>query len=402
MVRRVAVYFKPRVLIVLLLGFSAGLRFAHRADAAGLDRRNRMDIRTIGPVRGCSNAPLAAKPLSAPASTRSTCPYSRACSAPAGLAHADANPADRRGSLLLAINDRPPSPSTVAGAASAGHDRLSRRTSLIERSASKACPERNRLRHHVVRRRLPYRVLISAPARCSWSAGLIGTLGLDKQAAARLSSHVALVLVGHHRNLARRNPGRVGSRTARTSARARKSSWKRVTDTAIASFSDSCHATWPSWCSPSASYFQFADTLASALNDAVQCSNRLHACRAPHHHQGRRFCRGDCGRFCLASSRARFADGDQSLNGGVLQAVATFRLRVASGRRPDVTWLTLPLSPKISPRIGTVIFWRLCSALLRNPLHTATRYALLTALVRASHAPTGASVPTTSRRTAGT
>ncbi len=47
----------------------------------------------------------------------------------------------------------------------------------------------------------------------------------------------------------------------------------------------------------------------------------------------------------------------------------------------DVTWLTFAIVlENFTSAVGTVIFVAYLSALCRNPLHTATQYALLTAL----------------------
>jgi PAT family beta-lactamase induction signal transducer AmpG len=67
--------------------------------------------------------------------------------------------------------------------------------------------------------------------------------------------------------------------------------------------------------------------------------------------------------------------------GGLLQAGANlaFCWQAVVGR--DVAWLTFAIvAENFTSAIGTVIFVAYLSALCRNPLHTATQYALLTAL----------------------
>jgi len=67
--------------------------------------------------------------------------------------------------------------------------------------------------------------------------------------------------------------------------------------------------------------------------------------------------------------------------GGVLQAVAilAFSWQAVVGR--DLAWLTFAITAEnFTSGIGTVIFVAYLSALCGNPLHTATQYALLTAL----------------------
>jgi len=67
--------------------------------------------------------------------------------------------------------------------------------------------------------------------------------------------------------------------------------------------------------------------------------------------------------------------------GGILQALANlaFSWLALSGR--DLTMLTIAITlENFTSAIGTVMFVAYLSALCRNPLHTATQYALLTAL----------------------
>jgi PAT family beta-lactamase induction signal transducer AmpG len=66
--------------------------------------------------------------------------------------------------------------------------------------------------------------------------------------------------------------------------------------------------------------------------------------------------------------------------GGILQAIAnlTFSWQAVVGL--DAAWLTFAITVEnFTSAIGTVIFVAYLSALCRNPLHTATQYALLTA-----------------------
>jgi PAT family beta-lactamase induction signal transducer AmpG len=67
--------------------------------------------------------------------------------------------------------------------------------------------------------------------------------------------------------------------------------------------------------------------------------------------------------------------------GGVLQALANLAFCWQAAVSP--TWMTLSIAITVenfTSAIGTVIFVAYLSALCRNPLHTATQYALLTAL----------------------
>ncbi len=67
--------------------------------------------------------------------------------------------------------------------------------------------------------------------------------------------------------------------------------------------------------------------------------------------------------------------------GGILQAVANLAFSWQATRGHDIGWLTFAIvAENFTSAIGTVIFVAYLSALCKNPLHTATQFALLTAL----------------------
>ena len=67
--------------------------------------------------------------------------------------------------------------------------------------------------------------------------------------------------------------------------------------------------------------------------------------------------------------------------GGLLQAAANIAFSWQAVVGHDIAWLTFAIvTENFTSAIGTVIFVAYLSALCRNPLHTATQYALLTAL----------------------
>jgi MFS transporter, PAT family, beta-lactamase induction signal transducer AmpG len=67
--------------------------------------------------------------------------------------------------------------------------------------------------------------------------------------------------------------------------------------------------------------------------------------------------------------------------GGLLQAVSNLTFSVQATLGHNTPWLTCAIvAENFTSAIGTVIFVAYLSALCRNPLHTATQYALLTAL----------------------
>jgi MFS transporter, PAT family, beta-lactamase induction signal transducer AmpG len=67
--------------------------------------------------------------------------------------------------------------------------------------------------------------------------------------------------------------------------------------------------------------------------------------------------------------------------GGILQALANLAFSWQAIKGHDIGWLTFAIvTENFTSAIGTVIFVAYLSALCKNPAHTATQYALLTAL----------------------
>jgi PAT family beta-lactamase induction signal transducer AmpG len=67
--------------------------------------------------------------------------------------------------------------------------------------------------------------------------------------------------------------------------------------------------------------------------------------------------------------------------GGILQALANFAFTWQAHVGKDMAWLSFAITVEnFTSAIGTVIFVGYLSALCKNPLHTATQFALLTAL----------------------
>jgi PAT family beta-lactamase induction signal transducer AmpG len=67
--------------------------------------------------------------------------------------------------------------------------------------------------------------------------------------------------------------------------------------------------------------------------------------------------------------------------GAILQGIANLAFSWQAVLGHNAVWLTFAIvAENFTSAIGTVIFVAYLSALCRNPLHTATQYALLTAL----------------------
>ena len=82
-----------------------------------------------------------------------------------------------------------------------------------------------------------------------------------------------------------------------------------------------------------------------------------------------------------ASSRARYPLATSLWIGGILQTVSNLAFSWLAWSAPTQWALAFAIiAENFTGAIGTVIFVAYLSALCRNPLHTATQYALLTAL----------------------
>jgi len=67
--------------------------------------------------------------------------------------------------------------------------------------------------------------------------------------------------------------------------------------------------------------------------------------------------------------------------GGLVQSLANLGFSLQAILGHNIAWLTVAITlENFTSAIGTVIFVAYLSALCQNPLHTATQYALLTAL----------------------
>ena len=379
----VAVYCKPRVLIVLLLGFSAGLPFSLTGQTLqAWMTETGVDIRTIG-LFAAVGTPYWAKPLWAPAVDALDVPLlSRLLGR-------------RRGWLmltqillfisiiLLAINDPASSPWLVAGAALLVTTASATQDIVIDAFRVESLPENEQaagMASYVAAYRIA--VLVSSAGALFLVSGLMG-FGLDKQAAYRATfvAMSALVLVGVIATLLAREPAESEAAAADHSAHARESSWKRVSTTAIASFSEFLSRDMAIAALVFVMIFKFADTLASALTTPFVLETGFTRVELATIIKGVGFAAAIAGGFAGGFIARALPMATSLWIGGVLQAVAIFAFAWQAVVGRDVAWLTFAITAEnFTSGIGTVIFVAYLSALCQNPLHTATQYALLTAL----------------------
>jgi PAT family beta-lactamase induction signal transducer AmpG len=378
-----AVYLKPRVLIVLFLGFSAGLPFslAGQTLQAWMSESG-VDIKTIG-LFAAVGTPYWVKPLWAPAVDALDVPLlSRLLGR-------------RRGWLiltqlmlivavvLLALSEPASSPWLVAGAALLVTTASATQDIVIDAFRVESLPENEQaagMASYVAAYRIA--VLVSGAGALFLVSGFM-ELGLGKQAAyhATYLMMATLILVGIIATLLAKEPKKSAAAEADHAAHAGDNSWKRVTDTAIASFSEFLSRDSAVAVLLFVTLFKFADTLAAALTTPFVLETGFTRIELATIIKGVGFAAAIAGGFTGGFVARALPMATSLWIGGILQAVAilAFSWQAVVGR--DVAWLTFAITAEnFTSGIGTVIFVAYLSALCGNPLHTATQYALLTAL----------------------
>ncbi|MBV9566176.1 MAG: MFS transporter [Bradyrhizobium sp.] len=127
--------------------------------------------------------------------------------------------------------------------------------------------------------------------------------------------------------------------------------------------------------------FKLADALATALNTTFALKIGFSRVEIAAIQKGVGFAAALLGGFAGGFVARSFSLSRSLWIGGILQTVAilAFAWQAVIGR--DLAWLTFAITAEqFTAAVGTVTFVAYLSALCGNPLHTATQYALLTAL----------------------
>jgi MFS transporter, PAT family, beta-lactamase induction signal transducer AmpG len=382
-----AVYFKPRVLVVLLLGFSGGLPFSLTGMALqAWMTESGVDIRTIG-LFAAIGIPYVIKFLWAPLTDALDVPL---LSRRLGR---------RRGWLLLtqvwliaaiaelAFTNPALSPLTVALAALMVATASATQDIIIDAFRVESLPEDEQaagMASYVA----AYRVgaLVSGAGTLFIVSAFEGP-AFDRQTAwtAGFVVMALLVVVGIVATFLAVEPAQSAAAEAEHATHGREDALTRVIKAAVAAFFDffttrNCALAALAF----VVFFKLADALATSLMtkfvlDLGFSRNELGAIV-----KGVGFAATLTGGF-VGGYVARALPLAPSLwLGGILQTVTilAFSWQALVGR--DALALTFTITIQyFADAIGTVIFVAYLSALCRNPLHTATQYALLTALASA-------------------
>jgi PAT family beta-lactamase induction signal transducer AmpG len=378
-----ALYLKPRVLVVMFLGFSGGLPFALTLSTlqAWLTQSD-IDLRTIG-LFAAIGIPYVVKFLWAPLTDALDVPI---LSTLLGR---------RRGWLLLTqlllmaaimlMAFASPALSLVAFALAALLVATASATQdiVIDAFRIESLPE-NEQAAGMASYVAAYRVgaLVSGAGTLYLVSGA-ESLGYSTQAA-WTAGYVAmglLVLVGIGTTLVAREPVKSVEVAAEHLARAKESSFKRVLATTIGAFLDFFSRDLAIMVLAFVVLFKLADALATALSTKFILDLGFSRVELATINKGVGFLATLTGGFAGGFVARAYPLGWSLVIGGILQTVTilAFSWQAVVGR--DLGLLTFSIAiESFTSAIGTVIFVAYLSALCKSPLHTATQYALLTAL----------------------
>src|SRR5580700_5469213 len=357
------VYFQPRVLIVLLLGFSAGLPFSLAGQTLqAWMTESGVDIKTIG-LFAAIGVPYLAKFAWSPIVDALDVPL---------LSRVFGR---RRGWLLLtqlmliaaiallALCDPSRSPGLVALAALLVTTASATQDIVIDafRVESLAEPEQAAgMASYVAAYRIA--ALVSGAGALFLVSGFM-SLGLGQQQAYS-ASYVAmalLIMVGVAATLLAVEPESSTMASVEHVAHIQETPLRRVVEVAIASLKDFLSRDAAVAILLFVALFKLSDALATAMNTTFALKIGFSRLQLATILKGVGFAAALAGGFAGGFIARSFPLSKSLWIGGVLQTVAITVEQFTAG-------------------LGTVTFVAYLSALCGNPLHTATQYALLTAL----------------------
>jgi MFS transporter, PAT family, beta-lactamase induction signal transducer AmpG len=378
-----AVYLQRRVLIVLLLGFSAGLPFSLAGQTLqAWMTESGVNIKTIG-LFAAVGVPYLAKFAWSPAVDALDVPV---------LSRLFGR---RRGWLLLtqlmlivaigllALSDPSRSPALVALAALLVTTASATQDIVIDAFRVESLPDKEQaagMASYVAAYRIA--ALVSGAGALFLVSGFV-SLGLDKQTAysATYLMMALLVLIGIVTTLAASEPAQSVPVEADHAAHARDNALRRLTVTAIASFKDFFTRDAAVAILLFVTLFKLADALATAMTTTFVLKIGFSRIELATIIKGVGFAAALLGGFAGGFVARAYPLSASLWIGGLLQTVAILAFSWQAIVGADARWLTFAITAEnFTSALGTVTFVAYLSALCNNPLHTATQYALLTAL----------------------
>jgi PAT family beta-lactamase induction signal transducer AmpG len=380
----VAVYLQPRVLIVMFLGFSSGLPLALSGSTLQVwAAESGVNLRTIG-LFAIIGTPYTIKFLWAPIVDALDVPVlSRLLGRRRGwlvlsqllLMAAIAilsfcNPAAAPALAIVAA--------LLVATASATQD------IVIDAFRVESLPEREQaagMASYVA----AYRVanLVSTAGALYIVSGFETFMEFGRSAAwtAGYFAMAVFVLVGIVTSVLATEPQKSAAANAEHARHAGKSRIVRVIETARVAFTDFLTRDMAIVALAFVVLFKFTDAFAGAMTAAFVIDIGFTRIDYANIIKGVGFAATLIGGFAGGYVARAFPLVTSLWIGGVLQAVANFAFSWQAVVGVDLAWLTFAITVEnFTSAIGTVIFVAYLSALCKNPLHTATQFALLTAL----------------------
>jgi len=204
--------------------------------------------------------------------------------------------------------------------------------------------------------------------------------GLGHSAAwsAGYAAMAVLVLIGVATTLLAHEPEKSASAVA---AQARETSLQRVVEAAVGAFSEFLTRDLALVALAFVILFKFTDALSGAMTAPFVIDLGFSRNEYAAIIKGVGLAATLIGGFAGGSLARAFSLPASLWIGGVAQGLANLAFSWQAVLGHDAAWLTVAIIVEnFTSAIGTVIFVAYLSALCRNPLHTATQYALLTAL----------------------
>jgi PAT family beta-lactamase induction signal transducer AmpG len=375
-----AVYLRPRVLIVMFLGFSSGLPLALSGSTLLVWMREAgVDLGTIG-LFALVGTPYTVKFLWAPLVDALDVP---------GLSRILGR---RRAWLILsqflliaaivflALTNPATSPWLVAFGALLVATASATQDIVVDAFRVESLPESEQaagMASYVAAYRIG--MLASTAGALFIVSGFEG-LGLAKHDAwsAGYVTMAALVVVGMITTLVATEPEKSAPALA---SHARHNAFQRVAEAAIGAFADFLLLKQALIVLAFVVLFKFTDALAGAMTAPFVIDLGFSRNEYAAIIKGVGLIATLVGGFAGGFVARAYPLATSLWIGGILQAMANLAFSWQAVVGQDIAWLTFAITAEnFTSAIGTVIYVAYLSALCRNPLHTATQYALLTAL----------------------
>jgi MFS transporter, PAT family, beta-lactamase induction signal transducer AmpG len=376
----VAVYFKPRVLVIMFLGFSSGLPLALSGSTLLVWMAEAgVNLGTIG-LFALVGTPYTIKFLWAPLIDALEVPL---------LSRRFGR---RRGWLLLSqfllmaaivflgVCDPSVSPLPVAIGALLVATASATQDIVVDAFRVESLDETEQaagMASYVAAYRIG--MLVSTAGALFMVSGFQG-LGLAHNAAwsAGYAAMAVFVLIGVATTLVAREPEKSASAVA---AHARESSLQRVVEAAVGAFSEFLTRDLAVVALAFVILFKFTDALSGAMTAPFVIELGFSRNEYAAIIKGVGLAATLIGGFAGGSLARAFSLPVSLWIGGLAQGFANLAFSWQAVLGHNAAWLTFAIiAENFTSAIGTVIFVAYLSALCRNPLHTATQYALLTAL----------------------